>query len=88
MDLENFKVEYEVDDGYVGKSAPLYTSINEGDIEDDMDESELDFLYDDYIEEAFRQNVSAYGKNRDEFLAWAKQVIELRHNYEEESNPL
>lgn len=76
--MNGFKARYEVDDGYVGGARPQHVTIDESDIEEDMGEGELRELYQDYVEEDFRQRISAYGQNEDEFVAWAKQIIAER----------
>ncbi len=69
----SFKVNYEVDDGYVGNRPHKFT-IDEDAIETEATEEELRELYDELVYEDFQQRITPYGENVEEFIAWAKEV--------------
>jgi hypothetical protein len=83
---DEFDIVYEVDDGYVCGFRPQYINIDDVYLEDDMDEYQLNELYDEIVEEDFRQNISAYGQNRERFIEWAKNTINKRKEYEDSFN--
>lgn len=70
--MEKFKACYEVEDGYCGKSRPKYFNINADEIGDGMSENDLSDLYDSSMYDAFEQQITTYGKNREAFIEWAK----------------
>ena len=74
-EMEKFKCDYEADDGYCGGSRPQHFSITDGELDEDMDEEQLEQLFDDSMQEAFTQKVTPYAKNKSEFVEWAKGVI-------------
>lgn len=74
--MEKFQCRYEIEDGYAGKSSPQYFDIYESDIEDDMDETDLESMFDELMQDDFYQNIYPYEKNKDEFIEWAKEIIE------------
>lgn len=71
---DDFKVCYEVDDGYAGKR-PRHVTISADDIEGDMDLDDCEFLFDETVREDFEQKISPYGKNKEEFLKWALEIL-------------
>lgn len=72
---DDFKVCYEVDDGYMGKSRHRYVTISAHDIEDDMDLDDCENIFDEAIQEDFERKISPYGKNKEEFLKWALEIL-------------
>lgn len=75
---DKFELCYEVDDGYVGPSRPHYVTVDDRDIDDDMDEYGLRHLYGEAITDDFFEQISPIGRNEKEFIAWAISVIEAR----------
>lgn len=85
MSEENFTVKWEVDDGYAGGSRPQSFDIAPFEIDEFMEEADLIELYEDMIREEFLHRVGYYGKNLDEFLAWAREVqSDIKGEFEEE----
>ena len=83
MDREKFQGKYEVSDGYVGGSRPKYFSVFADDLEDDMTDDALENLYEESAYEHFLGNVNCDTYRKDEFIAWAKEVIKNRGNENE-----
>jgi len=54
------RVTWEVSDGYMGKSRPQYTDIDDCDLADCETEEEREMLIDDYIQSDFDQKISFY----------------------------
>jgi hypothetical protein len=73
---EKFEGYYEVEDGYVGKSRPVYFSVHESDIDEDMDEEDLRNLYDKEAKDHFEKNIYYAVSREDQFVEWAKEVID------------
>lgn len=70
-----FKVIYEVDDGYAGGSAPQSFLMSLDDIDAGMtDEQLLTALY-DAAHDDMLQKVSTSINNAGEFVAWAREQI-------------
>ena len=73
----SFKVEWEVEDGYVGPSRPQRFKVFADDIflSSDMNEediiNELDFL----VDIDFKNKISYTVTNQDEFIEWMKERI-------------
>lgn len=59
------KVTWEVDDGYIGKSAPHVTEIDDDELTECETEQEREDFIAECIEEDFRQTVSWYETGRD-----------------------
>jgi hypothetical protein len=60
------RVYWEVDDGYVGKSAPQYTDISDDDIlECETDEEAMELITDS-IQEDFNQKIRWYFRSNKE----------------------
>ena len=75
-----FTAIYEIDDGYVGKSAPHRVQISDGELDDDMTAEDLEYYYDDVIEDHFAQNIFPNGSNKQEFVGWAVNVLKDRQS--------
>ncbi len=75
---EKFQARYEVADGYVGKSRPLYVSISADDLYEDMTDEDIKEVYEENIDSHFEQNVRPEGENEEEFLTWAKETIKQK----------
>ncbi len=78
--MADFKVTYEVNDGYVGGSRPQSFRIHEGDYEfspDSTDEQLLEVFY-GAIDEDMRQKVSPHNVNESDFLVWAREQIKAQ----------
>jgi len=77
---DKYKARYEVSDGYVGKDRPMYFTIHESEIEDDMDNVDLVNLYLDSMQDHFEQHVtpSEVGVDVEAFVDWAEQVKQIR----------
>src|SRR5690348_14772113 len=71
---DSFEVTWEADDGYCGGSRPHHFNIHAGDIEDGMAEQQLEDFFWDAIMDDFRDKVSPYSSEKDEFIEWAKAV--------------
>ena len=80
--MKKFKVKYQVHDGYVGKSRPLYFYISESDIEDDMDDSDITGLFDEMVNNDFENRIFPEGENIAEFMEWAYKIQESREQQE------
>ena len=77
---DKFEIEYAIDDGYAGKSRPQYITISSDEIEEDMDLLDCESIFHDSIQDDFEQRILPFGKNKEEFLAWAKKVIDQKQN--------
>jgi hypothetical protein len=73
-----FRVEWSAEDGYVGKGRPQELYVAESDVEDCATDEELERLLDDMVRDDFDNKVSPSVRNSDEFIAWARGVIEAR----------
>jgi len=81
----SFTVEWEVEDGYVGKSRPHNLRISSDDLDDcDEDEIEIESILWELVQSDFENKISWYIKNKDEFMMWAKEKI--REMKEDEDN--
>ena len=69
-----FQAIYTIDDGYCG-NRPQYLNIDESEIDPGMSESDLNDLLDELMREDFDVRISMYAQNRDEFIRWAKEII-------------
>lgn len=69
---DNFKITYEVQDGYVGASRPQHTSISASELNGDESEEELKAMFWDEIQRDFQEKCTAYSRQQDEFVEWAK----------------
>jgi hypothetical protein len=78
--MEHFRITWEVDDGYVGKSRPQQCFIEENDIEEDMTEEDLRELFSTVIQDSFEQKVNPVSDDESEFLEWAKTIQEKIKN--------
>ena len=84
---DTFECEYEVEDNYVGPSRPHYFRIHGSDLDEDMTENDLVNLFEERMQEAFEQKLCPYGKNQDDFMDWALEVIEtLKEENEDEDS--
>jgi len=81
---DDFEVTWEADDGYVGGSAPHRFDISADDIEFCGTDEELKNLFWKSIQEDFEQRVSPVCDQEEEFLEWAREVIEKRNQEEED----
>ena len=70
-----FKVTYEVDDGYTGGSCPQSFVMSLDDIDPGMTDEQLLMLLYDAATEDMQQKVSASVSNANEFVAWARERI-------------
>jgi len=75
--MSQFKCKYQVGDGYVGGNRPQFFTIDESEIDSEMDELSLVCLFDDVMQDHFEQNIhpEPLGDSREEFIAWAKDII-------------
>ena len=77
----NFKVIWEVADGYIGKSRPQYFNISENDLDiaEDATEEEIEeeagILFDDMLQNEFENNIYPASDKRDEFIEWVKNEV-------------
>lgn len=72
---ETFEACYQVDDGYVGKHRPKTFKIYANQLDEDLSEEELEELYDELVENHFRQNIYPSSERKEEFVQWAKEQI-------------
>lgn len=63
------RIQWEVDDGYVGKSAPQYTIIYDEDLEG-MTPEEIHEEIEEAVHEDFRQKISYHIKRVDGKTEW------------------
>ncbi|MBD3351724.1 MAG: hypothetical protein GF364_09590 [Candidatus Lokiarchaeota archaeon] len=52
------KVRWEVNDGYIGKSRPQYTIIDDDDLDECETEEDREKLIEDMIQEDFEQRIT------------------------------
>ena len=74
---ETFEACYEVADGYVGRRRPKTFKIYANQLDEDLSEEELEELYDELVEDHFRQNIFPESERKEEFVQWAKKKIAL-----------
>lgn len=84
MHNDEFEIQYEVDDGYVG-SRPQTVTIGDYDVLD-LDENELKRLFWDTIEDDFQQKCRPYSDQESEFVAWAKERQEELRDEDTDGN--
>ena len=87
MSDDRFECSYEVNDGYVGGGRPLYFTIHESDIEDDiedMEEDDLSELFDEAMQEEFDNNIGPGEINKESFIEWAKDKIDKMNEVKNE----
>lgn len=77
---EKFEACYQVDDGYVGKYRPKTFTISSSDLDEAMSDEELEELYDEAVEDHFRQHIYPSAERKEEFVEWAKQQIAAMTN--------
>lgn len=70
-----FRASYEVEDGYVGKSAPQYFYIDDSDIDEDMDEESLMEVFYETMQEDFQNKIYPIETCKEEYLDWCKRII-------------
>ena len=83
MSNDKFKVMYEVEDGYAGRSRPQYCTINASSLEEDMQDCDIVSHLDDLVLEHFTQNITHYISQTqiDKFKVWAKERLAERYGY-------
>jgi hypothetical protein len=74
-DADRFKCSYEVDDGYVGGSRQHSFQVRADELFGDETEADLREMYEQGMLDAFAEKCRPYGKNEDEFVAWAQERI-------------
>lgn len=74
--MDKFKVEWEVEDGYVGKSRPQSFFICSEDIPINISESELESLFEELLYEDFQRKIEPVSDCLNEFISWAQNIIE------------
>ncbi len=75
MAKNTFTVRYEIEDGYMGGSRPQSFRVDEGDINPEMTDVQIEQMLDDMTQEDMLQKVSPNIHNRNEFMDWAKRVV-------------
>jgi hypothetical protein len=75
---EGFRVTYCVDDGYAGADRPIDFTIRECDIEEDMTDYDLERLLEYEVQRDFESRISPYTEDHNEFIAWARGVLNAR----------
>lgn len=86
MSDDYFVVEWEVEDGYVGKSRPHSFKFYSSWLHEEMTEDEIQDELLNETEQHFNNMVSFYIKNKDEFIEWAKETLENMREYNEKDN--
>lgn len=81
---QDFTIEWEVEDGYAGGRRPQHTAVDADMLDDEMDDNELEELYNDIVVEEFMQNISGYGSNAEEFKTWAREALKARKEEDDE----
>jgi len=71
---EKFTAEYEVHE-----PAPRLFSIDSDLINTDMDEGDLEQLYEDEVQQHFEQYVTPKYRNMAEFMIWARNVLKKKN---------
>ena len=72
----DFRVTWEVADGYVGRDRPQHFHISKNDLAGDEDENTLRRFFGDTLQEEFEQRVGPTSEDEDAFVEWAKAVLE------------
>ena len=78
MSAEKFKGRYQVGDGYAGGARPQYFTIQAGDLEDDMGDTELADFYEVAAEDHMHERITASCERVAEFVEWAKAQLAAR----------
>lgn len=65
---DEIQVNWEVEDGYVGKSRPQTTNISPEDFDPDMTELEIEHLVWDMVDDNFRETIMPDISNMDEVV--------------------
>lgn len=81
---DKFIAKYQVDDGYAGPARPQSCEIEGFDLFEGMSEDEIRALFHEYLEEDFRNTITYYAENEDEFVEWALGYIDKLEEEEEE----
>ena len=76
--MNEFKVKWYVADGYDGKSRPHQFSIDQNLISEDMGDDDLENLFFDELDDAFRNRVQFEAENFDEFMEWARGIVSTK----------
>lgn len=74
---DKFTATYQVDDGYIG-NRPKKVSIPADYIYDEATDAELGEMFDQIIDEHFRETVMWSSSDKTAFVAWAQSVIGAR----------
>lgn len=72
-----FKGQYKVTHGG-SLHRPMHFSIHSEELEDDMTDEDLVWLYKEAIREDFLENVTPQPEFVDEFVSWAREQLEKR----------
>lgn len=80
---DKFTVKWGIDDGYAGENRPHSLIISDQDLYDDMDDADLRKLFWSELQNEFEQSIHYYSNQEDEFVKWAKGVIEKQKAEEE-----
>lgn len=76
--MAKFTVRWQAADGSVGKSRPHTFTIDEDDFEADDPVQYLEEMFFEYLEDDFRQKVTAEADNFAEFIEWALERQKAR----------
>lgn len=77
---EEIAVEWEVGDGYVGKSRPQSTLIDVEDFDADMTEGEMEDLVYQMVDDDFRQTITPDIGNMDTVIEQIQTALTARDN--------
>ncbi len=72
---DEIQVNWEVEDGYVGKSRPRMTNIYPEDFDPDMTELEIEHLVWDIVDSDFRETIAVDINNMDEVVEQVQAAL-------------
>jgi len=74
------KIDWYVDDGYVGKSRPQKTEVDESDIENCDNIEEAMQIIDDSIQEDYDQKISWFMNNREKIQEEVQKILDNKED--------
>jgi len=82
--MSKVQLIWQVDDGYVGASRPKYSDIYLDEFGEDETDEEIYNRLDEIIEQDFKTNVFAYGKNKSDVLKSIREYQKENKEKEDE----
>lgn len=75
-----FTANWEVEDGYVGKSRPQHAEIDLDEFEEDMNDEDIEGMIWDMVQRDFDQKITYYVSNISEVVSAVKEYLRNRGN--------